>query len=99
MLVKTDERLTAEKVLAHEWLQITESQSKDEKPLNLNINALKSFRNAERLKKIALTYIATQLSANEISELNKLFVKFDTNCDGILSYQEMKAGKYSIIFL
>jgi len=64
----------------------------DEKKLKLNLNALKNFRNAERLKKITLTYIASQLSENEILEINKVFMKLDKNNDGVLTFEEMAEG-------
>jgi len=92
MICPLDQRLTAEQVLQHPWFQEKEiNQSQD---LKLNLKILRSFMNAEKLKKIALTYIATQLNENEILELNKLFTKLDTNHDGVLTFDEMKAGNF-----
>jgi len=39
-----------------------------------------------------LTFIASQLSENEISELGKLFRHLDKNGDGVLTIDEIKEG-------
>jgi len=88
MICAPEKRLTAEQVLQHEWMKV--SDKKDS--LAINYNTLKSFVAAERLKKVALVYIATQLSGTEIQELAKLFQKLDTNGDGVLSLEEMQTG-------
>jgi len=62
------------------------------KPLPLNFGSLKSFRNSEKLKKAALTYIASQMSEIEISGLSKLFEALDKNGDGVLTFEEIKGG-------
>jgi calcium-dependent protein kinase len=90
MLVKPEKRPSSGQVLQHAWFQ--EKNSKEDKSLKLNFQALKSFRNAERLKKVALTFIASQLSESEILELNALFNKLDKNGDGVLTLEELKAG-------
>lgn len=65
---------------------------KDEKPLNLNFQLLKNFTNAQRLKKIAMTVIASQMSEDEIMELSNTFNKLDKNGDGVLTFEEFQAG-------
>ena len=93
MICKPDRRLKAPDVLQHPWM--TEKlDKKDEKPLKLNYQALRNFRNAERLKKVALTFIASQMSENEIGELSALFHKLDKNGDGVLTFEEMQSGRY-----
>lgn len=91
MLCKPDKRLTAEQVLKHPWM-VLKVDKKDEKPLKLNYQMLRNFRNAEKLKKVALTFIASQMSEIEISELANLFHKLDKNGDGVLTFEEMQAG-------
>jgi len=63
-----------------------------EKPLSLNYDNLKNFRNVAKLKKAALTYIASQLSEKEISHISKLFLQLDKNGDGVLTFEEVKEG-------
>lgn len=90
MLVKPSMRLTANQALNHPWMK--EDKNLLSSNLKLNWNALKNFNNYDKLKKVALTYIASQLSENEITELGKLFKKIDKNGDGVLTIDEMKAG-------
>lgn len=92
MLVKPSQRLTASQVLNHPWMK--EDKNLNKTNLKLNWGSLKSFNNYDKLKKVALTYIASQLSENEISELGKLFKKIDKNGDGVLTIDEMKAGDF-----
>lgn len=91
MLTKPERRLKAEEVLKHPWLQEKDAKKTD-KPLKLNYHLLRNFRNSEKLKKVALTFIASQMSETEISELSKLFGKLDKNGDGVLTFEELKAG-------
>ena len=58
MLVKDiHKRPTATQVLQHPWVQRTNIPQ----TVSVNYNNLKSFMSSTKLKKIALTYIATQL--------------------------------------
>ena len=92
MISKPSKRLKANQVLEHPWMK---SEIKQEVAnLKLNWNTLKQFQNHQKLKKVALTYIASQLSDNEISELGKLFKSLDKNGDGVLTVEEIKAGIY-----
>ena len=45
----------------------------DKNILPLNFNALRNFTKHKKLKKVVLTYIASQLTEAEISNLGKLF--------------------------
>lgn len=98
MVVKPSQRLTASQVLNHPWMK--EDKNLFNSSLKMNWNSLKSFNNYDKLKKVALTYIASQLSENEITELGKLFKKIDKNGDGVLTIDEMKAGmmRYSVCY-
>ena len=91
MLVKPSVRLTSSQILKHPWMN--EDKNLMNSNLKLNWNTLKSFNNYDKLKKVALTYIASQLSEREITELGKLFKKIDKNGDGVLTIDEMKAGR------
>ena len=90
LLCKPANRLKAAEVLKHPWM--LQEASKDEQPLNLNYQLLKSFTNAERLKKAALTVIASKMSEDEIKDLSEQFTKLDKNGDGVLTFEEMQAG-------
>lgn len=90
LLCKPADRLKASDVLQHAWM--LQEHSKEEEPLNLNYQLLKNFTNAERLKKAALTVIASKMSEDEIKELSEQFTKLDKNGDGVLTFEEMQAG-------
>ena len=72
MITKQNVRLKTHEVLEHPWMKNTENHSSQ---LELNFNQLKSFQNYQKLKKITLSYIASQLSEIEIQELGQLFKK------------------------
>jgi len=90
MLCKPESRLTAAEILKHEWM--LQAASANEEPLSLDYQSLKNFTNAQRLKKVALSVIASQLSEEEINELAEQFTKLDVNGDGVLTFEEMEAG-------
>lgn len=58
----------------------------------MNFQSLKGFTGFNKLKKVTLTYIASQLSEQEISELGKLFKQLDKNGDGVLAIEEVRQG-------
>lgn len=60
--------------------------------MKLNWKSLKNFHQQLKLKKATLTYIASQLSENEITKLGKIFKSIDKNNDGVLTYEEVKNG-------
>ena len=53
---------------------------------------LRSFRSANKLKKVALHVIAQQMSDEKIKELRDLFTSLDKDGSGCLTLNEMKAG-------
>lgn len=94
MLSPVDKRLKAGEVLEHPWFK--EHLKGDEQPLPVNFGQLKNFRNSEKLKRAALTFIATQCSDSEIGELGKVFQSLDSNGDGVLTIEELKQGNLSL---
>ena len=90
MITKPSKRLKAFEVLEHPWMKI-ESKS-DKSNLKLNWGTFKSFQGHIKFKKVALTYIASQLNESEISELGKLFKSLDKNGDGALTIEEIRSG-------
>lgn len=89
MICKVGTRLNAEGVLKHPWLTAADVPPSK---LALNLQSLKGFSACNKLKKVALTYMASQMSEQEITELGKLFKQLDKNGDGQLSVEEIKEG-------
>ncbi|CAD8207616.1 unnamed protein product [Paramecium octaurelia] len=92
LLTKPDNRLTAGQVLQHPWLTSVEIPHSI---LTLDFKSFKGFSASNKLKKVTLTYIASQLSEVEIQELGKLFKELDQNGDGILTLEEVKKGLHN----
>lgn len=89
-------RITAQEALKHPWIQFYNSPSvSGESPLsnrlgNELINKFKLFRKANKLKKLALTAVAYQLSENDITTLHNLFSRIDKNHAGLLPKDELE---------
>lgn len=84
-------RPTAENLLQHKWLAGGASDA----PIPLGtdaFNKLRDFTSASRLKKLALTVIASEMKAKDIEDLKKLFKGLDKNHDGMLSDTEIKTA-------
>lgn len=89
MLTKPENRLSAAMILKHPWCaKLVEEGPKSK----LSLSALKTFQGFKTLKKAALTYIASQVSDSEIQDLRKIFERLDSNGDGVLTFDELKAG-------
>lgn len=86
ILVDPVKRPTASEILNHPWMTSKVSTE----PLKLNVGSLKNFCSYSKLKKIAVTLIATQLQEKDILELGNLFKQIDKNGDGTLSLEELK---------
>jgi calcium-dependent protein kinase len=92
MLTPAEKRITSQQVLDHPWLKkYTEKKGKVELPQIVTMN-LKKFKSAERVKKVVLSYLATQLTEQEMEPIKKLFVALDKNGDGKLSMEEIETG-------
>lgn len=97
MLVPENIRYDASEVLAHPWFKkIEENNQNNIVNLNLDLSFLKSYQQTNTFKKIVLTFITTRLTENDINDLNKLFVSFDKDNDGQISFDEFKQGLLSI---
>ena len=66
-------------------------------PLKLNFGRMASFAKFSKVfistikvKKLAATFIATQLSEKEVENLGNLFKQIDLNHDGQISIDELK---------
>ncbi|KAE8692893.1 Calcium-dependent protein kinase 7 [Hibiscus syriacus] len=84
-------RLTAKQVLEHPWLQ--NAKKAPNVPLGDVVKSrLKQFSMMNRFKRKALRVIAEFLSVEEVEDLKVMFNKMDTDNDGIVSTEELKAG-------
>ncbi|ESW27349.1 hypothetical protein PHAVU_003G194100 [Phaseolus vulgaris] len=84
-------RLTAEEVLEHPWLQNAKKASNV--PLGDIVRTrLKQFSVMNRFKKRALRVIAEHLSVEEVEIIKDMFTLMDTDKDGKVTYEELKAG-------
>ena len=80
-----EKRIKASEILDHPWLidkqrRVTISQKMD-------VSSMKKFSEANRLKKLVLTIIASQVKSKDVDDLAKLFKSLDLNNDGQLSRQ------------
>ncbi|XP_075490180.1 LOW QUALITY PROTEIN: calcium-dependent protein kinase 10-like [Primulina tabacum] len=84
-------RLTAQQVLEHPWIQ--NAKKAPNVPLGDIVRArLKQFSVMNRFKKKALRVIAEHLSVEEVEVMRDMFALMDTDRDGKVSYEELKAG-------
>lgn len=84
-------RLTAKQVLEHPWIQNAKKASNV--PLGDIVRTrLKQFSLMNRLKKKALRVIAEHLTIEEVEVIRDMFALMDTDGDGKVTYQELKAG-------
>ncbi|KAJ9140405.1 hypothetical protein P3X46_031059 [Hevea brasiliensis] len=84
-------RLTAQQVLEHPWLQ--NAKKAPNAPLGDIVRTrLKQFSLMNRFKKKALRVIAEHLSLEEVEVIRDMFALMDTDNDGKVTYEELRAG-------
>jgi len=84
-------RLTSAQVLQHSWLR--EGGGASDKPIDSAVlSRMKQFRAMNKLKKMALKVIASNLNEEEIKGLKQMFMNMDTDNSGTITYEELKAG-------
>jgi len=59
---------------------------------NKHLDRLKDFQKAKKLKKAALTYLASRTTDDDVSEAMKMFLTLDKNRDGYITLKELKEG-------
>ena len=92
MLCPPGKRLSPQEVLIHPWMvKFSDKTPKADLP-PIVTKQLKVFRGAQKVKKVVLTYLATQLSEKEMEPLKRIFMSLDKNGDGILSLEEINEG-------
>mmetsp|Transcript_23723 Transcript_23723/g.53465 ORF Transcript_23723/g.53465 Transcript_23723/m.53465 type:complete len:613 (-) Transcript_23723:10-1848(-) len=86
-------RLTAEQAVNHVFLQHNQPKEKVDVPISAKqLQNMRAFCWQNKLKKATLHLIARRLQGDEIVQLQAMFATLDTNKDGILTYEELKAG-------
>ncbi|CAI9112337.1 OLC1v1012774C1 [Oldenlandia corymbosa var. corymbosa] len=84
-------RLTAQQVLDHPWIQNAKRASNV--PLGDIVRSrLKQFSVMNKFKKKALRVIAEHLSVEEVEVIRDMFTLMDTDNDGKVTFEELKAG-------
>ncbi|KAF8408040.1 hypothetical protein HHK36_007180 [Tetracentron sinense] len=84
-------RLTAQQVLEHSWLQ--NSKKASNVPLGDIVRTrLRQFSVMNRLKKKAMRVIAEHLSVEEVEIVRDMFKLMDTDSNGKITFEELKAG-------
>lgn len=81
------ERLTAAQALNHRWIRSQTTRRRRSSILyhtNSRSEPFKKFMGLNKLKKVALGYIATHLTDKEVQYLAEMFEKLDVNGDGKL---------------
>jgi len=87
------QRYTCDQALNSPWIKQfktkTEVKGFEHKRI---VDQFRVFRNTSRMKKIALTVIATQLSNLEVENLRSTFAAMDANGDGSLTFDELRSA-------
>ncbi|KAL3528303.1 hypothetical protein ACH5RR_007625 [Cinchona calisaya] len=84
-------RLTAQQVLDHPWIQ--NAKKAPNVPLSDIVQTrLKQFSIMNKFKKKALRVIAEHLSVEEVEIIRDMFTLMDTDNDGKVTYEELRAG-------
>lgn len=78
-------------LLNHAWIESKTPRKEAPLPRSI-ISNFKAFARSQKLKRVSLTLIATQLKQSEIESLREQFEALDTNGDGTLSREELAQG-------
>merc|ERR1712118_57187 len=78
--------------LEHTWVEKLAPNSSDKNLSVAAVSNLKGFRAQNKLKKAALTVIATELSEESLKDLKEMFMGLDKDNDGTLTVDEMREG-------
>jgi len=88
-------RMTAKQALEHPWI-MDRDKWHDDKPSEEILAKLDktmlNYKQTSQLKKVALTVIAHRSTSKELMQLRKIFDSFDTERNGVLSFDEFKAA-------
>ena len=93
ILVKEEERYSAQDILNHEWIK-----KQKRFPINSEerIKQFKIYQKMDNFEKKIIMFIATRLNENEIKNIKNFFDAFDHNNDGRISFEEFYDGVLKI---
>ena len=86
MLKPAKQRITIDQIFQHPWMTVKSNRP----PLKIDFKQMASFSKFSKIKTIAATYIASQMTAKEIGNFQKIFKELDENHDGYLSFDELQ---------
>jgi len=89
MLCNVSDRLNAQQVLNHVWVQ-KNAPNFEGLILKINKKNIKNYCNFNKLKKSIINYISSRLNDDEIEHLKQIFYEMDINKDGSITLEEMQ---------
>jgi len=92
MLTKMNplDRCTAEEALKDNWI-VNKATKADNETLD-NVSRLRRSQSGRKLHKACLNEISEQLTESQITELGDIFMKLDSDSDGMLNAKELRRG-------
>lgn len=101
LVVDPGKRMDAEMALRHEWIVKRKKLPNETIPEHILLSvddSLLRYRQTSELKKLALMIIAHQSTTDEILQLRKVFGELDTECNGVITFEEFKHGLSTMRF-
>merc|ERR1719460_188504 len=92
LVLDVAKRFSVKQALEHTWVERLAPNSYDKNISSSAVSNLKGFRAQNKLKKAALTVIASELSEESLKELKDMFMSLDSDNDGTLTVEEMRQG-------
>eukprot|EP01071_Lankesteria_metandrocarpae_P004306 Lankesteria_metandrocarpae@DN3475_c0_g1_i1.p1 len=95
-------RIAAKDALQHPWVQYyTQAIMANETPLSNKLGSdllekFKTFQRFNKMKKLAITCVAYQMTEKEIGTLHDIFSALDKNGDGVLTVSEVSHALHNM---